>query len=174
MAQTFRSDAAEAIKEALTADQVARHYGFTPDRAGFIQCPFHKGDRHGSLKLYPGRKGWHCFGCNRGGSVIDFAMELFGLSFPQAVVRLSADFRLGIAPGRISRVEASEILERRRREREARERLEAEYWSWADEFRYWWTVQKYYRPDESMYAAAVKRLPYLEYRLDLIEEELVR
>ena len=92
-----RSDLAGEIKAALTMDQVARHYGFEPNRAGFIRCPFHTGDRTASLKLYPGTGGWCCFGCRRGGSVIDFVMELYGLSFAQAVVRLSADLGLGAA-----------------------------------------------------------------------------
>lgn len=58
-------------------DEVARHYGFEPNRAGFMRCPFHQGDHTASLKIYAGDRGWHCFGCNSGGSVIDFVMRLY-------------------------------------------------------------------------------------------------
>lgn len=71
-------------------------YGFQPNHAGFIPCPFHQGDRTASLKLYPGAKGWHCFGCNRGGSVVDFVAELFSLTPLDSVRKLNADFRLGL------------------------------------------------------------------------------
>ena len=43
-------DLASQIKERLTAQEVVEFYGFHPDRSGFIQCPFHQGDRHASLK----------------------------------------------------------------------------------------------------------------------------
>ena len=64
------NDLARQIKEHLTARQVVALYGFHPDRGGYIQCPFHAVDNHGSLKVYDGDKsGWHCFGCGAGGSV---------------------------------------------------------------------------------------------------------
>ena len=88
------SDAGRQIRQQLTMREVAELYGFTPDRNGFIKCPFHSGDNHGSLKLYPEDRGWHCFGCNAGGSVIDFVMKLFDLTFQQAVLRLDNDFGL--------------------------------------------------------------------------------
>lgn len=92
---SYRSDLAAEIKERLTARQVIEAYGFHPNRAGYIQCPFHAGDRHGSLKIYDGDKtGWHCFGCGAGSTVIDFVMKLFNINFRQACLRLDADFSL--------------------------------------------------------------------------------
>jgi len=45
-----------------------------------VRCPFHD-DATPSLQVYeePSR-GWYCFGCRGGGSVYDFAAELWGLS----------------------------------------------------------------------------------------------
>lgn len=76
--------------------EVAERYGLAPNRAGFISCPFHN-EKTPSLKIYtePGR-GFHCYGCQTGGSVIDFVMELFGISFNQALVRMNADFGLNV------------------------------------------------------------------------------
>jgi CHC2 zinc finger len=52
--------------------------GLIPGRDGKVACPFHE-DRTPSLHVYEGDGGWYCFGCGRGGSVIDFAAELFGI-----------------------------------------------------------------------------------------------
>jgi hypothetical protein len=49
--------------------------GHEPDRQGKVLCPFHQ-ERHASLQLY--RDGsFYCFGCGRGGSIIDFAAALW-------------------------------------------------------------------------------------------------
>lgn len=86
---------AEQIKRMLTAREVAVHYGFYPNRNGYICCPFHN-EKTGSLKIYDGYDGWHCFGCHKGGSVIDFVRELEGLSFVDACKKLDHDFHLGL------------------------------------------------------------------------------
>ncbi|MCR5132250.1 MAG: hypothetical protein K6C10_12435, partial [Prevotella sp.] len=31
---------------------------------------------------------WHCFGCGKGGNVINFVMEMDNLSFPEAIKKL--------------------------------------------------------------------------------------
>lgn len=72
---------------------VATCYGFTPNRSGFICCPFH-GERTPSLKLYDNR--WYCFGCNQGGTVIDFVMKLFNLSPLNAIRKMNVDFNLAL------------------------------------------------------------------------------
>ena len=36
-------------------------------------CPFHE-DRHPSFHVYTDTNSWHCFGCDKGGSVIDLVM----------------------------------------------------------------------------------------------------
>lgn len=87
----------ERILRELTASEVAERYGYEPNRAGFIECPFHSGDHTASLKLYPGNRGWYCFGCHAGGSVIDFVMRLYSESWKDAVLRLNGDFFHGDA-----------------------------------------------------------------------------
>lgn len=173
MAANFRSDIASDIKRLLTMDQVARRYGFEPSRAGFISCPFHQGDHTASLKIYPGDRGFHCFGCGAHGSVIDFVMQLFDIPFAQAVVRLSSDFRLGLTTRRPTKKEVSRILEEReRKEREKNDEMERNR-ALDAEYRYWWEVSKVFAPDQKypeyfhpLYVEAVKRLPYLDYLID--------
>lgn len=87
-------NAFERLREQLPMIQVAERYGF-PVKRGYLLCPFHT-EKTPSLKLYPGDRGWWCFGCGVGGSVIDFAMLLFGLTPLEAAKRLDADFCLGL------------------------------------------------------------------------------
>lgn len=47
-------------------------------------CPFHE-DKNPSLSVDPLKNVWHCFGCQKGGSAIDFVMEKENLSFKEAV-----------------------------------------------------------------------------------------
>ena len=84
--------AAQEIRDTVTMDQILGLYGYTP-RHGFIVCPFH-GDKDASLKIYKGTGGWHCFGCGKGGSVIDFVMEHEGCDFRTAVEAI--DHALGL------------------------------------------------------------------------------
>lgn len=171
--RSFRSDVANQIKQALTMQEVVERYGFSPNRSGYIQCPFHAGDDHGSLKIYPDNRGWHCFGCNAGGSIIDFTMRLFDIGFQQAVIRLDMDFNLGLTQAkRTSKAEQSVILEARRREAEQKAAFEQEYRKKAAEFRYWWEITKHFAPAPGadvlhpFYAEALWRLSILEYWLD--------
>ena len=88
---TTSRDIFQSIKDSLTPEEVARFYGFEPNRSGFICCPFHT-EKTPSLKLY--ENSFHCFGCGAGGSVIDFAARLFGLDVIGAAKRLNSDFNL--------------------------------------------------------------------------------
>lgn len=112
------------IKSRLPARQVLEFYGMTIDRAGFCKCPFHQGDNTGSLKVYDGDKGWHCFGCGAGNSVIDFVMLHFGLPFQAAQEKLNADFNLGLPIGKTltAKERADAAAEARKRKAEAQER----------------------------------------------------
>ena len=47
-------------------------------------CPFHN-EKTGSFNIYPGNNSFYCFGCNKGGDVISFVMDVENLDFPEAV-----------------------------------------------------------------------------------------
>lgn len=85
----------DEIKQRVTMRQIAELYGLEI-RHGFAHCPFHSGDRTASLKIYDDAKGWHCFGCDKGGSVIDFVMEAEHIPFTAACKRLDAVFGLNL------------------------------------------------------------------------------
>ena len=137
----------DQIKELLTPKEVVERYGFEINRSGFIKCPFHTGDDHGSLKIYPNN--WHCFGCGKGGSVIDFAQELFGLDNKAAMDRLCIDFGLNITRTHETSCERSERV--RAAEKAARElaTFQAEYDRRCIEYRRLWIAKKYKAPKRS-------------------------
>lgn len=162
------------IKHLLPAVAVFSAYGLPPNRSGFVQCPFHQGDRHASLKVYSGNKaGWYCFGCGAGGSVIDFAMRYFGISFREACLRLNEDFHLGLSDNKPSRAEISARLQAREKEDAKKEADSAAYYQVVEEHRRLLALKKALAPNRDaadyihpLYAEAVKRLPYLEWWLE--------
>ena len=86
--------AGQVIRDQVTMRQILDLYGYTT-KHGFMCCPFH-GEKQPSLKVYKDSGGWHCFGCGRGGSVIDFVMEHESCSFPTAVRAIDQALRLGL------------------------------------------------------------------------------
>jgi len=50
----------------------------------FGLCPFHS-EKTPSFSVSPDKQIYHCFGCGKGGGVINFIMEVEGLRYPEAV-----------------------------------------------------------------------------------------
>lgn len=84
---------AQAIKDNVSMQNILDYYGYKP-KHGFIVCPFHA-ENAPSLKVY--QSSWHCFGCKRGGSVIDFVMEHESCSYSTALVAIDTTFHLGLS-----------------------------------------------------------------------------
>ena len=54
----------------------------------FGLCPFH-GEKTASFSVAPDKGMYYCFGCHKGGGVINFQMEVEGMSYPDAVRTLA-------------------------------------------------------------------------------------
>ena len=54
----------------------------------FGLCPFHN-ERTPSFSVNPSEQFYYCFGCGKGGGVINFVMEIENLSYPDAVAHLA-------------------------------------------------------------------------------------
>ena len=173
------ADIAADVKRLVPVRLAAERYGFTPNRGGYICCPFHS-EKTASLKLYDGDGGFCCFGCGARGSVIDFTMRLFDINFRQAILRLDMDFSLNLTGARLDHSARSRILEERRREQERRRKLEAEINALsAEHLRLHQNMMSRCPagPDEEfdpLYAEAVTRLPVVQYYLETLEDELGR
>lgn len=86
--------AAQTIRDTVDMQRILDLYGYTV-KHGFMCCPFH-GEKAPSLKVYPQTGGWHCFGCERGGSVVDFVMEHENCDFRTAVIAIDRALGLGL------------------------------------------------------------------------------
>jgi DNA primase len=90
----MKENYADRIKTLLSAEEACRFYGIEVVR-NKARCPFHHDDNP-SMILYNGNKGWWCYACNQGGSVIDLVMKLFNLNFVEAMGKINDDFHLGL------------------------------------------------------------------------------
>lgn len=179
-------EAAEIIKQAIPTRVLAESLGVHVDRQGEALCPFHA-DTNRSLHIYKDpRRGWACFGCKKGGTVIDFAMQWYGIDFRQAVVRLDADFGLCLPIGRkpTAQEQRRARLEReKRRQAEEQRRAALE----AAEFAFWTQHARYVgllnliddtRPKRAenevswLYATALKLLPMVRDEFERAQDAL--
>ena len=106
------TDVFREVRERVSAQNAARHYGLTFDRRGWALCPFHN-DKHPSMSFRKGR--FRCWVCDVGGDSIDFTSRLLGLDAMGAVKRLNADFGLAL-PLHQKPTEAEQKAARRRLE----------------------------------------------------------
>jgi DNA primase len=58
-------------------------------------CPFHQ-EKTPSFTVDPDRKLYYCFGCHKGGTIVDFIMEMDKLSYPEAIETLAKRFGVEI------------------------------------------------------------------------------
>lgn len=86
--------AAREINGTVDMDTILSLYGYRQKR-GFMPCPFHA-EAQASLKIYPGGRGWYCFGCHKGGTPIDFVMEQEGCDFRTAVMAIDGTLNMGL------------------------------------------------------------------------------
>lgn len=86
---------AQEIKSRVTMRDICERYGIPVDRTGKVVCVFHA-DKTPSMKIYPGDRGFHCFGCGASGTSIDFVMMYFSLSYKEAIRKINDDFNLGL------------------------------------------------------------------------------
>ena len=175
-------DYASEIKSMVSMPDMMRHYGFELDRSGFCKCPLHS-EKSGSFKAYPGNRGFSCFGCGAHGSVIDFVMLYFGLSFKNAIAKINVDFSLGLPIGekldRRTQLEMNRQAFMRKRaveaEKSERERLENAYWSAFEEWKRLDDNKRNYAPktpSESLhplFVEALKNIASAEYNLSCAE-----
>ena len=71
-----RLDVIDVISEYISIKQVGTSYKAI--------CPFHQ-EKTPSFFVSPEKEIWHCFGCDKGGSIFDFLMEIEGIEFPEAL-----------------------------------------------------------------------------------------
>lgn len=167
------SDLPARIKSAVPIPALLEREGLHPNRQGFLHCPLHDGDRSPSFKVYPGGRGWYCFGCRRGGDVISLAVELYRTDYKGAVKLLNREFQLGLTNGprkpSFQQQQANvAAYEARRRQEAAEEQYELDCQEWAQCNQFILTWPDSLNPVPWVWA--VRRRDYLEYRIEEYEK----
>ena len=111
---------AEDIKRAYSMRDILSRYGLQPNRAGFLNCPFHQGDRTASLKVY--KDSFYCFGCGATGDIFKFIQMMDHCDFKTAFLSLGGSYDHTNESERRHKLRDLEI-QRRKRERERQEKL---------------------------------------------------
>lgn len=173
----------QTIKDRLTMSDVLWKYGYEPNRAKFICCPFHN-EKTPSMKIF--EKDYHCFGCGEHGDVITFVQKLFNLSFLEAMRKIDTDFGLNLYGNktfeelRKSHYQTKQLQAKREREKAEKERADAHYWVVFKEWKRLDDNKRNYvpkTPDEEwhpLFVEALQKLAYQGYLLDCAEERRVR
>lgn len=79
----------EVIARNPIEDVVSQYVSLTRKGGNlFGLCPFH-GEKTASFSVAPDKGIFYCFGCHKGGGVINFMMEIESLSYPDAVRSLA-------------------------------------------------------------------------------------
>jgi DNA primase len=81
-----RTDAIAVVEDYIRLEKRGGRY--------WGRCPFHSSgqEKTPSFKVEPDQKLYYCFGCRKGGSIVDFVMEMDKLSFPEASKHLAHKF----------------------------------------------------------------------------------
>lgn len=79
----------DEIKQKYYMKDILLRYGFQPNRAGFIPCPFHK-EKTASMKIY--HDSYYCFGCGANGDIFSFVQKMENVSFREAFQCLGGSY----------------------------------------------------------------------------------
>lgn len=117
----LKPNAFDIIKSNVSIYNIISRYGFEPNRAGFIVCPFHN-EKTGSMKIYGKTNRFKCFGCDVWGDVIDFVAGMERTNTVGAAEIIGTVFGLDIF---VDDPTCPEVLRKAEEERVRRERARA-------------------------------------------------
>lgn len=106
----------DEIKSTYSMRDIVEKYGFHPNRAGFISCPFHTGDRSPSLKVYP--RDFHCHACGANGDIFTFVQKMENCDFKTAFYSLGGIYQKPTTSSKIAVYKAKKAKETRLKKEE--------------------------------------------------------
>jgi len=90
----------DEVRERLDAVAVVEDYVRLERRGGryWARCPFHAGgqERTPSFTVDPDKKLYKCFGCGKGGGMVDFVMEMEKTDYVETILSLARKFGVRI------------------------------------------------------------------------------
>lgn len=157
----------DEIKQSVSMREVVERYGYHPNRAGFISCPFHQGDRTPSMKIY--KRDYHCHACGNHGDVFTFVMGMEHCDFKTAYKALGGSYRQQSDHQR--NLYHYHLKKRKEDEIKRLQRIEQEKKEVTEEIR----MQKLFKKLSPVFSddwcEAVNRLEYLFYKLEYLTEK---
>ena len=160
------------VNESLSMADVARHFGYAPNRAGFIKSPF-KEERTASCKLYP--RSFYDFSSGTGGDIIRFASAVLGLNNWEACRYLIEAFSLpfSLSGHTDNREQIRRREQERQRQREKEQRFREAWRAEVDRLKTWENIyqraieKKMFPPLSDLQAFTVGELQKLSYKLNI-------
>ena len=154
----------ETIKSSYSMRDILDRLNIPINRSGFCKCPLHKEDT-ASMKVY--ESGYYCFGCNKGGDIVDFVKRYHGLDFKEACKWISGEELSGRSNQQIS---AAKIRRQKRIEKE--KRLNQELRQVNEKLTGLWDRYLIAEPLSDEQAEAYNKWQVLVYKQETILEEL--
>lgn len=98
-----KADIVEVISKYLTLKKTGKNF------VGL--CPFHSEDTP-SFSVSPDKQIFYCFGCQKGGNVLQFIMEMESITLPEAAEKLAEQVGVSIPRQKLSPMEAARNAQR--------------------------------------------------------------
>lgn len=157
----------DEIKQSVSMREVAERYGYHPNRAGFISCPFHNGDRTPSMKIYP--RDYHCHACGANGDIFSFVMGMENCDFKTAYKSLGGTYQQRTSNQR--KTYQYHLEKRKQTEKNRIAKLEQRKREILEEIRVLKLCKLLYPVFSDEWCDAVNRLEYDFYLLEEIDKE---
>lgn len=163
---------ADEIKRVYSMRDVAARYGIAPSRSGFIQCPFHKGDREASCKLY--EHDFHCFGCGANGDIFTFVQMMEHCDFKTAFYSLGGEYKDRGYSAKLIRHRAEIAKKERERQQEKEQKSRKLILEEVEKLKIWERVyrdaidRKALNPLSDAWAFALNELQKISHRLNML------
>ena len=99
----YSDDLIEEIKDGIDiVDFIVEYVDLRKKgREYFGNCPFHD-ERTGSFSVTPNKGMYYCFGCRKGGDVIDFCREYLDMTYEQSIKYLGSEAGISTEKTKIS------------------------------------------------------------------------
>ena len=167
------SEIFKAVNESLLMADVARHFGYASNRAGFIKSPF-KEERTASCKLYP--RSFYDFSSGMGGDIIRFASAVLGLNNWEACRYLIEAFSLpfSLSGHTDNREQIQQRQWERQKQQEKEQRFKTAWVAEVDRLKTWENIyqraveEKIFPPLSDLQAFTVRELQKVSYKLDVL------
>lgn len=177
MSEIFRE-----VRESLTMQQVAIHFGYVPNQAGFIRSPF-KEERTASCKIY--EHSFYDFATNQGGDLIMFAAAVLRLDNWKSAQYLAETFHLPISLSGF-RDNMGQIQRRQEQQQHKQERQREFRAAWlreVEKLKAWERIytevleKQVFAPFSDLWAFSMEKRQEVSYKLDILcaaDEEMYR